>query len=288
MLIAPVRAGRPHDVGRGQGAAGCPFCPGNEAATPPETLAERPSGGPVDGRGWLVRAIPNKFPALAAHEGVHEVIISSPRHVGSFADLTDDEAGRAVAAWATRLTAVADDPRELWPFLFLNQGAGAGASLHHSHAQLVALPVAPPRLVARDRAFAEASEALLVVDAEDRARRVLDTEAFVVWSPSVPPLSGTVRLAPREPAGSWDEGVDAVELGAVLVRLFAAISSAFGTDDVNLMLYERPPGGTDRYHWHLDVVPRLGTLAGLELGTGVVAANVAPDDAAAALRAVLL
>ncbi|MDX6554523.1 MAG: UDPglucose--hexose-phosphate uridylyltransferase, partial [Miltoncostaeaceae bacterium] len=65
MLVAPSRAERPHDVGpRARGGGDCPFCPGSEAETPPEVLAERPGGGAPDGPGWLVRAFQNKFPAL--------------------------------------------------------------------------------------------------------------------------------------------------------------------------------------------------------------------------------
>ena len=124
-------------MGRPSADVGCPFCEGNEAETPPETQAVRPGGGGPDTPGWLVRAIPNKFPAVAPDEGVHEVIVNTPRHVVRFGDLTDDEAELAGGVWADRIAAVEADPRGLWPFLFLNQGAAAGASLQHTHAQLV-------------------------------------------------------------------------------------------------------------------------------------------------------
>lgn len=42
----------------------CPFCEGNEAATPPEILAFRKGQGEPNGTGWLVRTIPNKFSAF--------------------------------------------------------------------------------------------------------------------------------------------------------------------------------------------------------------------------------
>lgn len=37
-------------------------------------------------------------------------------------------------------------------------------------------------------------------------------------------------------------------------------------------------------HWHLEVVPRLSTFAGTELGAGMFVLTLAPEDAAAALR----
>jgi UDPglucose--hexose-1-phosphate uridylyltransferase len=37
-------------------------------------------------------------------------------------------------------------------------------------------------------------------------------------------------------------------------------------------------------HWHLELLPRLSILAGLELGAGVYINSLAPEDAAARLR----
>lgn len=288
MLVAPSRAERPHDVGpRARAGGACPFCPGNEAETPPEVLAERPGGGPPDGRGWLVRAFPNKFPALPPQEGVHEVIVNSPRHVAAFADLAPEEAARAAGAWAERLAAVAGDPRGLWPFLFLNQGAEAGASLEHTHAQLVGLPFAPPRLVARERAFAEAGRCPVCAELATAGERVVaEGEGLVAYVPGVPPLSGTVRVAPARHEPAWGPDTDTAAVGRLVRRLLARIGAAFGAPAANLWLHQRGPGGTDRYHWHLDAVPRLGTLAGLELGAGVIAAAHAPEAVAARVRGV--
>ena len=189
-------------MGRPSADVGCPFCEGNEAETPPETHAVRPGGGGPDTPGWLVRAIPNKFPAVAPDEGVHEVIVNTPRHVVRFGDLTDDEAELAGGVWADRIAAVEADPRGLWPFLFLNQGAAAGASLQHTHAQLVGLPLEPPRLLARERAFEETSRCPVCADIEGAAAtgRVVDEgEGLVAWSPEVPPLTGTLQDRPGEP-----------------------------------------------------------------------------------------
>ena len=283
--MAPARAARPRDAGRPATRGGCPFCPGNEAWTPPETFAVRPGGGPPGSPGWTVRAFPNKYPALALEEGVHEVIVNCERHVACLGDLTDDEASRAVSAWAARLDAVARDPRGLWPFLFLNQGAAAGASLRHTHAQLVGVPFDAPRLAAREEAFATADRCPVCADLEDPGARIVATgEGLVAWCPRVPSLSGTVRLAPVEHAPDWHAALDAGALGRALRRHTRRIAEALGTDALNLWLSQRRPRGTDRFHWHIDLIPRLGTLAGFELGTGVNVVTEAPEVTAARLR----
>ena len=183
--MAPARAARPHDVGAPSNPLGCPFCPGNEDQTPPEVAAVRPGGGPPDSPGWLVRVIPNKFPALAPEEGVHEVVLNSPRHVVRLADLEPRRPSLPVRVWAERLAAVGADPRGLWPFLFLNQGAAAGASLQHTHTQIMGLPFAPPRLVARERAFEEAA-VLPRVRGHGGGRRTAGRARATGWWPGVP------------------------------------------------------------------------------------------------------
>jgi UDPglucose--hexose-1-phosphate uridylyltransferase len=283
--MAPARAERPHDVGGPQTGAGCPFCPGNEGLTPPETAAVRPGGGPPDSPGWLVRAIPNKFPALSPDEGVHEVIVNTPRHLVRFGDLTDEEAALAGAVWSERILAVESDPRELWPFLFLNQGAAAGASLQHTHAQLVGLPFEPPRLLAQERAFDEAAECPVCADLAVGADRVVAQEdGLVAWCPEVPPLSGTLRIGPAAHLADWTADPGAAAATRFLRRQVAGVTERLGAEAVNLWLHRRRPGGSQRVHWHADVIPRLGTLAGLELGTGVIAVAQGPREVAARLR----
>ena len=283
--MAPARAARPHDVGAPSNPLGCPFCPGNEDQTPPEVFAVRPGGGPPDSPGWLVRVIPNKFPALAPEEGVHEVVLNSPRHVVRLADLEPQEAELAVSVWAERLAAVGADPRGLWPFLFLNQGAAAGASLQHTHTQIMGLPFAPPRLVARERAFEEAAVCPVCADIAGAGERLVRAGGgLVAWCPQVPPLSGTLRIAPARHAPDWAEGLDAGAVAGELVRQAAAIGDRLNAEAINMWLHQRRPGGTERFHWHIDMIPRLGTLAGLELGAGVMSVAVSSETTARRLR----
>jgi UDPglucose--hexose-1-phosphate uridylyltransferase len=48
------------------------------------------------------------------------------------------------------------------------------------------------------------------------------------------------------------------------------------------------PRGTEEFHWHIDIVPRLAIKAGFELGTGIDINSYAPERAAADLRQALL
>src|SRR3954449_11464850 len=74
-ILSPARADRPFDFGgvptepNEDAREKCPFCEGREDRTPPETWADRPSGGDPDSPGWRVRAVPNLYPALAQSYG---------------------------------------------------------------------------------------------------------------------------------------------------------------------------------------------------------------------------
>ena len=304
----------------------CPFCEGREDRTPPEVWAERPGGGPPDTPGWTQRSVPNLYPALAGPgdgsgvesptasglssaadplggsarasepelfrsvpaEGAHEVIVSSPRHVTSLAELDADELAGAMAAWRARVAAHASSAS--YVHLIVNEGRDAGASLEHSHAQLYALPFVPAE-IARERerhaAYNQRTmgshllEDVLVEEVRRRERLVaIDDEAALLcpWASRSP---FEMRLIPRTREPRFDRD----ERGAGLLRrALAALRSIFG-DGLALNLWVRTaPRGTDEFHWHLDLLPRLTIRAGFELGTGVDINTYAPERAAADLR----
>jgi UDPglucose--hexose-1-phosphate uridylyltransferase len=209
--------------------------------------------------------------------------VPTPRHVVTLGALTPDELSGAMRIWALRLARVGRDERGLWPFCFVNEGAAAGASLQHSHAQVVGLPAAPPRMVAREAAFAGGANPIRDDLREAGERLVVEADGLVAWCPEVPPFTGTVRIAPREPAPDLD-GADFGAAATLLLDVLARIGAALGEPALNLLVHQRRAGRTDPYHWHMDVIPRLGTLAGLELGTGVVAIAQAPVGIAQRLR----
>ncbi len=190
-IIAGARAGRP---GGGLSAPPLPeldpdsdpFAEGHEDRTPPELYAVRPGGGPPDTPGWLVRVVPNLYPALepaggapperamptpsgmqpaqepgpaagvnasrdlfwsAPAVGAHEVIVNSPKPVVSLGQLEPEDVAVAMNAWRARMRA---HPGAAYVHLIVNERREAGASLPHTHAQLYALGFVPGA-VARER-----------------------------------------------------------------------------------------------------------------------------------------
>ena len=227
----------------------CPFCAGREERTPPEVFRVERDGA------WVVRVVPNLYPALERQE----VVIHSPRHVRSFADLTDEEVGAVAAAWQARLEVAR---RQGFPVIhpLVNEGAAAGASLPHSHSQLVWLREPPPERARESPAALAtllADDELLVAE-QDGVRAVAHRYGRLPYEL----LVGTVdagRLAP------------ALRLLRDCVQRLRAVEGAVPW---NAWLHED----------HLELVPRVTVLAGLELGAGIWVNTVAPEEAAEALR----
>lgn len=286
-----------------------PFAEGHEDRTPPELFAVRPGGGPPDSPGWTVRVVPNLYPALDPEgppapppargieelfsrlpaSGAHEVVINAPQSVLSLAELSGEQVVEAVGAWCERMRA---HPDSAYLQLIVNERREAGASLPHTHAQLYALDFVPAAVAReRERCAAYTTRTMgqsllgdLVAEEVRRGERViaLDDEA-VLLAPWASRLPFQLMLVPRVPRPRFEDGgpVGAALLHEGLQRL----ARHLGTSPPLNMWVRTAPQGVDDFCWRIDVMPRLTHLAGLELSTDLNLNIVAPEDAAAALRA---
>ncbi|HLL86754.1 MAG TPA: DUF4921 family protein [Thermoleophilaceae bacterium] len=234
------------------------------------------------------RGEPELFAARPA-EGAHEVIVSTPEPVASLGELAPEQFETAMDAWRTRMRAHAG---AAYVHVIVNEGREAGASLPHSHAQLYALPFVPAG-IARERerftAYAERAHgrnllADLLQAEVSRGERVfaLDREA-VALCPFASRVPYQVQIVPRAARARFeDEG----PLGARLVQeVLARFAAVLGARPALNLWVRTAPRGAEWFCWRIDLLPRLAHLAGLELGTGIHLNSVAPERAAAALRA---
>lgn len=302
--------------------AACPFCYGREEKTTREIYAIRPPGSAPNTPGWRVRVIPNKYPALRIEGeldkravglyevmngvGAHEIVIETPDHERTLADLAPAEIADVFRAWRARLLDLRRDGRFRYIFIFKNYGVEAGAGIPHSHSQLIALPVTPPTAVAElsvCRAHFEQKERCLMCDllqqeCEDGRRIIRDSGDFVVYSPYAARFPFELRLLPRR--HSHDFGLlSDQELGSLaevvkdtLLRLRAVLRDP----PYNFILHSAPPMHLRLgkpgywsslpydYHWHIELIPRLTKIAGFEWGTGFYMNPTAPEEAAQFLR----
>ncbi len=317
VIIATERAARPHDfyVSRGEPKGGfCPFCEGNEGRTPPEITAIREAGTAPDGPGWQVRVVANKFPALrpgtdrnsrddglyraVGGHGAHEVIIETPRHLTSPTQYGPEHLELVLRTYAERSEALSADELVSYVLIFKNVGAGAGASIEHSHSQLIAVPVMPKRVAEEMRNCAEFyrqnSRCLLchIVEQELRQgeRVVAETEDFLAVTPYASRFPFEMWVLPRKHMSHFHR-LDARHippLAGLLHQALSRLETRLKDPPFNLAIHTAPVGGEDgqHYHWHIEIIPRVTHVAGFEWGTGFYINPMEPETAARYLREV--
>ncbi len=299
-----------------------PFADGHEDRTPPELYAVRPGGGVPNSPGWTVRVVPNLYPALGAPAdgeqqdaagrgaevregarsaalaelftslpatGAHEVIINGPQPVLSLAELPVEQVAAAMDAWRERMRF---HDQSAYVQLIVNERRQAGASLPHTHAQLYGLDFVPAAVAReRERAGAYATRTmgqsllgdLVAEEVRLRERIVAIDEEAVLLAPYASRLPFQLMLAPRRPVPRFEQ--DGPTGAALLHDGLRRLARHLGASPPLNMWVRTAPRGAEHFCWRIDVLPRLTHLAGLELSTDLNLNIVAPEHAAALLRA---
>jgi UDPglucose--hexose-1-phosphate uridylyltransferase len=315
VIIATERARRPVAPEAGPPAAPggwCPFCEGHEDKTPPEILAYRNPSSVPNAPGWRVRVVPNKFPALQIEGdlskrgdgmydkmngiGAHEVIIECPFHEASMANFTAEHIREVLWSYRDRMADLKKDSRLVYGMLFKNVGALAGASLEHSHAQLIVTPIVPINV------WEEMTGALEFFNYRGRCiycdmtqqelstekRVVLETSCFVAFSPYASRFPFETWIVPKSHASHFEnvQKAEVDDLGVVLKTVLQKLEGALEKPAYNYIIHTSPfdTQTLPHYHWHIEVIPRLSGVAGFEWGTGFYINPVPPEQAAAFLR----
>jgi len=296
--IAPGRAARPGAQARtwaepaGADPADCPFCEGHEDQTPPETFAIGPDDRKPDMPGWQIRVVPNLFPAFAdgedwsrpgmlearAARGVQEVVVNAPRHVRSIADLSDDELAAVAEAWSARAGAAR---KQGFPYVhaIVNEGREAGASLAHTHSQLLWLPDEPPA-IREERAAGAGACALCTLVAAERAgggRLIAAADGLVALAAFAPRQPYELLVVPEVCEQDPFESVLLAPALRLAATILGQVHELEGPVPANLWLHHG-------VHWHLELLPRTTVQAGIELGAGIYVTTLAPEEAARRLR----
>ena len=279
--------------------------------TPPEILGYRQGGQPNDPN-WTLRVVPNKFPALRIEGelgkaadgiydrmhgiGAHEVVIESERHDVDLFDLPENRFQDVLWAYRDRLLDLKKDNRFKSVLIFKNHGAAAGASLAHSHSQLIALPVIPKRVMEemngcreyyrfRDRClFCD----IVVQEMDQKVRIVEETGEFLAFSPYAPRFPFETWIVPKRHQCAYEmiEGDQTKALAAVFRRTLRRLNLALENPPFNFIVHSAPfqERAADFFHWHIEIMPKLTKVAGFEWGSGFYINPTPPEESAKYLR----
>lgn len=315
VIIASERSKRPSDFAskkEGKKEPGtCPFCLGNEHMTPPEILAYR-ENGPANAGGWSLRVFPNKFAALqienSTHKdsvgvyekmdgfGAHEVIVETPDHNRPLHEETEEHIFGILKAWQSRYLDLEKDSRIKYTQLFKNHGPVAGASLAHPHSQLIATPLVPKNVMLEmegmQRFHSKEGKCFfcetIAFEKKEGTRVIAQNDAFLAFCPYAARFPFETWIVPQKHSEHFAHTSDADfrALASILKQTISSLSKSLDDPPYNLVVHSAPYQLEEgqHYHWHIEILPRLTTVAGFEWGTGFYINPTPPESAAEYLR----
>jgi UDPglucose--hexose-1-phosphate uridylyltransferase len=310
VLMALQRSHRPGaDIsGDEKDQRPCPFCPGNESHTTPEIWALGRESGRPDSPGWKVRIIPNLFPALSpsaieeedirgtrhsyAGKGHHEIVVQTPDHDRYLKDMSVEETELILHALQRRYRELAHEAYIREITIITNAGRKAGASLQHPHSQIFTLPFLSPLMLEELAILEHRNEGCLLcaaaAEAAEDGRMVAETESCCAFVPHAAGYPYETWFVPRRHEPYFNRAADETlhGLAALLPPVLRALASIHDDPPYNLYIRSAPcdEGDYPLYHWRMGLIPRLTTLGGFELSTGVVINVVSSAQAAEELR----
>lgn len=283
-------------------AKACPFCPGNEEMTPsplavyPDSREE--AGGQERIRNWKMRVFPNRFAAMVPDpspptaewialpgHGHHEVIVDSPQHKENPADFSPEHRELLLQVYKDRYSYYCCIDSVNYISIFKNWGKEAGASLSHSHSQVIALPILPPLIKRELDAIASASFCQFCNIARREAassRLVAQNDGFILIAPFYSQAPYETWILPKghiSNLAETDEG-QIKELASLLGVALGRMRTLLDDPPYNLMVFQLASG----YHLNIRIQPAISKIAGFERGTGVCINPVPPEQAAYELR----
>lgn len=332
VIVAPQRTKRPddfvHHTDLLSDPTTCPFCAGKESETPRAVATYY--GRQTASKLWRVRVVPNKFPAVSgetngldssglhvAHglsrsaehpsqridlfqrrdmAGVHEVVVESPKHISSISDLDRESMQLVFRAYVERLDYCLNTLQLAYAVVFKNVGQDAGASLAHTHSQLIAtdfIPTDIQRTVSRLNLFLQQEGTCLFCrmvndELEQSIRIVEQTPDFVAFCPFASRIPSLVTLAPKRHQTQFEKmtAFEAEQLSWLTHRLVRRIEKCYPDSAYNFVIHTAPRDldVPEAFHWRLELFPRLTKVAGFEWGSDCYINPLSPEEAARKLR----
>ncbi|MBS3918172.1 MAG: galactose-1-phosphate uridylyltransferase [Deltaproteobacteria bacterium] len=315
VIIATERSRRPSDFApeeRISTGGFCPLCEGNEDRTPPEVLAFRDNGTPPNSPGWSLRVVPNKFPALRIEGeldregegiydkmngiGAHEVVVETPQHSETLSTLPLKGVEKVLWAYRDRIVDLRRDERLRHVLVFKNYGSAAGASLEHSHSQIIALPIVPTRVreeiegaknyfLYKDRCvFCD----IVRQELRQRKRVIAENSGFVSIAPFASRFPFETWILPKIHQPSYEQMESSFygQAAEILSGTLRKLKQVLDDPPYNYIIHTSsyPEQDRDYYHWHIEIMPKLTKVAGFEWGTGFYINPTPPEEAAEYLR----
>lgn len=311
-LFAPERLRRPNHLNNKKEAylgeivhEKCPFDIGKEEFTPNEITRVSQDGA------WKCRVVPNLYNALSidveskayrdnfyeTHSGfgAHEVVIETPLHDKQIWDYDYNDFVNYFTILRERAINLQKDDRFAYLSIFKNQGAEAGASMPHSHSQIMALPFLPKKAFEeveyKKSYFKEHKRALLddIIYEENSHNKdvIAQNGDFIVYCPYASQFAFEAKIVSKKKLSSLVEfsESDISALCDITKEFFSKYYKALGEVDFNMIIKNAPYKEYDEntkeyYRFNIEIKPRIYKQAGFELDSNMNINVMLPETAA--------
>ncbi len=287
----------------------CPFCAGNESMTPDELVSISLN----ENEPWTIRVIPNKYPALNENEnlekegigifdkmtgyGFHEVVIESPYHKNSISDLSKNHVFSIFKIIKKRILALKDEKDIKYILVFKNEGSSAGASIEHSHMQLIGTPIVPKRVqeeLEGSKFYYDYKKRCIFCDiikeehASNEERIIYENDTMISLSPYAARFPFETWILPKEHIAKFEDSSDSIlmDLSETLLFYLRSLNKNLMNPPYNIILHNSPLNDNSgkHYHWHIEIIPKIKKIAGFEWGTGFYINPISPEESTNVLK----
>jgi len=305
VIISKGRGKRPqdfrHEENREVKSKVCFFCPGNEHLTPPEICRVE------ENNEWIIRCFPNKFPAVTPEEGKliensgnfltsipaygeHEVIVETPEHDKNIDDLSAEHIVKVLDVCSKRIEESMNNKKIKYAYIFKNWGLEGGASLSHTHIQLISLPQVPGAVqekISASKKYDEKNKSCPYCDisnAEMKTKRgIFEDEHAASFAPFASRFPFEVWIMPKRHVKGIKDMTEAEKysFAKILKKILMKLKTMLNDPPYNILFYFAPDeSDCSNLHFHVEICPRLAKWAGFEFGSGIVINTMSPEDAA--------
>ncbi|MEZ5336252.1 MAG: DUF4921 family protein [Methanolobus sp.] len=246
--------------------------------------------------GWDIRCIPNLYPALSPDApdvekalfdvqkgfGYHEVIIENPVHESKINLFSDDEILLLMKVYRDRVLHYQSQKGVKYVSLFKNWGKKAGASLEHTHSQLIAVPLLPPSIVKERNAIEEMDTCpycKIVEKEKGKERHVYENENFIIIAPYYSKSPYELWMLPKKHVNHISAFSDEMlmSLGDCIRKAVSMLDETIPELAYNYMFFQ-----VDHdlgYHFNVRIVPVTSIAAGFEKNTEIFINTMPPEVA---------
>lgn len=280
-LVAPKRKDRPMIH---QADTSCPFCLENKNLLA-EVVYDKWENDTL-----IARFAMNKYPVVNGDiAGIHDVVIDTPNHTEHPKDFSIEQWEKIMIAIQERWHQIVQNPKIRFIQVFKNYGRCAGASISHSHWQIIALEQLPYSMKEKYEDFAQISCYFCQNKHNEEGYKIWETSLIEVWAPPTPQYLYEVWFIPKKHHQNYGElSVNELKEVGQFLKYFLEIYNQLSPEyDFNICMMSGDVKGEFDYHFYIKLVMRVGHIAGFEIATGCNIVTTDPKVYAPQMKALL-